>query len=688
MRKETALKDVFRTFELNGSDDTDLKTYLEMASPHIEKQIKEELKKDKSLKVEMAVAVNMARRSDDKIIKARPFFNSGIQYSINTTNILEEYEKMKQNAIESFATYTSGGSGWIFQSIENLLLKVDRFNPLKGEGYTDLPVVIKTKKAVTNVQNKDEKCFECAILSALHHSEIKEKHERPSKYKAHLGKLNFTGIEFPVSLKDIDKFENQHPEIKVNVFGYEKSVHILRLNKTDPQNAIDLFFMANENNQHYCWLKKFSRLVRAQVTKHKSTAYFCKRCLNKFTTPGKLNEHVEICKENSACKIKVPKPGETVSIQNFKKSMKVPFVIYTDFDAVTEKVDSATPDPEKSYTEKYQKHAPSGFCYYVKKEGEENYAESVVYRGEDCVEKFCEMIEEEAKEIAGIYKNIIPLEMTAEDNEKFQSAVDCHICNKKLNNNKTTLFKKDPIHKSCLPKEYKDASEFSLRGAMEKDDRKEYFKKSNCSICQTKLTGETVRDHDHLTGKFRGAAYSQCNLQYQLPKFVPIIFQNLSGFDSHLFIKQLRKSKGKINCIPNNEEKYISFSKTILPDDADNNYKNRIEASYIDSFKFMASSIDSLSKNLSWEQFREMDNVFQGYTDFLIRKGVYPYDYMDNFERFHESELPPIKDFYSRLNETNVDVKDYEHAQKVLKHFDIKNMGEYHDLYLKTDVIC
>ena len=159
MRKEIALEDVFRTFELNGSDDTDIKTYLELASPHVEKQIKEELKKDKSLKVEMAVAVNMARRSDDKIIKARPFFNSGIQYSINTTNILETYENMKQKTIESFATYTCGGSGWIFQSIENLFLKVDRFNPVKGEGYIDLPAAIKSKKAVINVKNKDNRCF-------------------------------------------------------------------------------------------------------------------------------------------------------------------------------------------------------------------------------------------------------------------------------------------------------------------------------------------------------------------------------------------------------------------------------------------------------------------------------------------------------------------------------------------------
>ena len=72
-----------------------------------------------------------------------------------------------------------------------------------------------------------------------------------------MDKLNFTGIEFPVSLKDIDKFEKQNPEIKVNVFGYERSVHILRLNKTDPQNAIDFLFITNEKNQHYCWIKAF-----------------------------------------------------------------------------------------------------------------------------------------------------------------------------------------------------------------------------------------------------------------------------------------------------------------------------------------------------------------------------------------------------------------------------------------------
>ena len=101
----------------------------------------------------------------------------------------------------------------------------------------------------------------------------------------------------------------------------------------------------------------------------------------------------------------------------------------------------------------------------------------------------------------------------------------------------------------------------------------------------------------------------------------------------------------------------------------------------------MTSSIDSLCKNLSKDQFREMSKVFEEDTDLLVRKGVYSYDYMNNFERLNELELSPIEEFYSRLNDSNVSAQDYEHAQKVWKHFNIKNMGEYQNLYLKTDVI-
>jgi len=98
-----------------------------------------------------------------------------------------------------------------------------------------------------------------------------------------------------------------------------------------------------------------------------------------------------------------------------------------------------------------------------------------------------------------------------------------------------------------------------------KTDRKKYAEATTCHICEKELGNDRVRDHCHLTGKFRGAAHESCNLNYKLPIFYPILFHNLSGYDCHLFIKQLAGKNGeKINCIPKTEEDYISFSKEII----------------------------------------------------------------------------------------------------------------------------
>ena len=146
VQTETALNNVFKNFEVNGLNNVDLKTYLEMVASLVEEQLKEELEKEKSFKVEMAVAVNLARRSDDKIVSVKPYFRSGTQHFNSSTIIPETFETMKQKIIKSFATYTSGGIGWIFQSIENLLLNVYKNIPLNGSSYIDLPKEIKTKK--------------------------------------------------------------------------------------------------------------------------------------------------------------------------------------------------------------------------------------------------------------------------------------------------------------------------------------------------------------------------------------------------------------------------------------------------------------------------------------------------------------------------------------------------------------
>ena len=139
--------------------------------------------------------------------------------------------------------------------------------------------------------------------------------------------------------------------------------------------------------------------------------------------------------------------------------------------------------------------------------------------------------------------------------------------------------------------------------------------------------------------------------------------------------KKGEKHHLKINAIPNNMEKYMAFM-----------LGNRLN--FIDSFQFMSSSLDKLVSNLPKEAFKYTSEEFTGKKPNLMsQKGVYPYDYMDCFEKFDQTELPTKEQFYSTLNDQHVTNGEYDHARKVWKIFDIKTMGEYHDLYLKSDVL-
>ena len=197
-----------------------------------------------------------------------------------------------------------------------------------------------------------------------------------------------------------------------------------------------------------------------------------------------------------------------------------------------------------------------------------------------------------------------------------------------------------------------------------------------------------VRDHCHFTGRYRGAAHNLCNLKYKKPDFIPVMVHNLAGYDSHLFIKELGFSEGDINCIPNNEEKYISFSKKIQV----SSYTTKEgeikplhhQLRFIDSYKFMSMSLSSLVNNLPKDAF---NNVKKEYGEknlkLLTRKGVYPYDYMDTpeklKEKLKETKLPPKEEFYSKLNDEGISDEDYSHAQRVWEAFEMKTLEDYHN---------
>ena len=151
-----------------------------------------------------------------------------------------------------------------------------------------------------------------------------------------------------------------------------------------------------------------------------------------------------------------------------------------------------------------------------------------------------------------------------------------------------------------------------------------------------------------------------------------------------------------IKCIPNNDEKYISFSlkfelKKISKWDFKTEEWKEVaiqhEIRFLDSFKFTLAGLEGLVKNLSREDLKETARFFGEKIDLVSRKGVYPYEFMDDFEKFKKQSLPKKTSFFSRLTQKKVSDEDFEHAQRVWKEFELKNMGDFHDLYLKTDVL-
>ena len=156
---------------------------------------------------------------------------------------------------------------------------------------------------------------------------------------------------------------------------------------------------------------------------------------------------------------------------------------------------------------------------------------------------------------------------------------------------------------------------------------------------------------------------------------IPVVFHNMKGYDAHLIMQEIAEIDGDLQCIPNNMEKYISF------------YLGKLR--FIDSFAFLLSSLDSLVSSNKPEDF-EITKQIQ--TDperlsFQHKKGVYPYEYMNSFEKFEERSLPPKEAFYSKLKKEDITDEDYEHAKKVWQEFDCETLGDFHDVYLATDTL-
>ena len=634
-----AFKGYTKSYEVGIKNETDPLIQMSSTRLAIAHFMKQLLSQMKGIKFIETLTIYFEQQKGNQTVSRIGYFNSKPKTITNANDFQESLDVNVEQIMNDIHKWISEGSAWIIKSINGHYINIIKYEPLTGSCYIKLPTELQhNKHGLINLQNRDNECFRWCHIRHLN-----PRNDNPQRIKktdkSFVKQLNYDNIEFPVSIKQYNKIETQN-SININVFGYEKKQpYPIYVSKEKFDDVLNLLLISEDENKHYCLIKDFNRFMFSKnKTQHKK--HLCTHCLQCFSKEEILSKHKEICMEiNGKQAIKMPPIGSKIEFTNYNKQMQAPFVIYADFEAITEPIHGCNQSNQQSFTEAYQKHTDCGYGYKVVCCYDDQYSKPIkYYRGEKAVYKFMQAMLAEVKYCRQTikYKFNKPLVMSPEDEDKFQKATSCHICGKKY-----------------------------------------------------KKTDKRVRDHCHITGEFRGSAHNQCNRDFTITDKIPVIFHNLKGYDSHFIMQEIGKiietnsyvdRKGetrqhKINVIPNNMEKYMAFMLGY----------NLV---FIDSLQFMNQSLANLVKNLPEDAYKYTNEVFKGEKLQLMKqKGVYPYDYMSNFDKFNDTQLPTKDEFYSQMNNTHITDEEYSHAQNVWNTFQLKTMGEYHDLYLKSDVL-
>ena len=395
-----------------------------------------------------------------------------------------------------------------------------------------------------------------------------------------------------------------------------------------------ILIITDDEKWHYTAVKRLSGLLRG-ITSTNNGDFYCLNCFHAFRTKNKLEVHQKICENHDYCHVEMPtKDNNIIKYNQGEKSIKLPFVVYADLECLLEKMSTCHNNPKESSTTEINKHVPSGYSWFTLCSFDQTKNKLYHYRGKDCMKKCCKDLREHATKIISYEKKkMIPL--TIKEKIHFNEQEICYICKKEFN----------------------------------KNDEKHY----------------KVRDHCHYTGKYRGAVHNICNLRYKIPKEIPVVFHNGSIYHYHFIIKELAKEfNGNFECLGGNTEKYITFSVPIKKEIRNKNIEITYTIKFIDSYRFMSTSLSKLVDNLSegihnnkcldceccldyirtkneklilkcfnskqyHEKYfnKELIKRFANTYEFcnkdlnkfvlLLRKGVYPYEYMDIWERFNET---------------------------------------------------
>src|SRR3989454_9506520 len=305
------------------------------------------LKKQKGIKFNLGFKIKFTKTVDGVETKDSSTISEQCVTVTHKSEIKEAVKLQKEGLLRQIDRFTNGGSGLRIHRITRNFINIYKYKPLRARGFIKLPDKINNKKATINIQNKDDKCFICCLGRRFDPNPESKNLERVSKHlKKTCSDLGFDRIKTPVTVKDIPKIEKEY-NITINLVGHnDGEIFPITPNKevVDENKHIDLLITSREDENHYIWIKDFNKLLYRQA-KHHGRKEFCKNCFQCFSSKEVLEKHNPNCIVlNGTQKIELPKEGSTLEFKSLNKTITVPFVIYTDLEALLKSLEKSEND--------------------------------------------------------------------------------------------------------------------------------------------------------------------------------------------------------------------------------------------------------------------------------------------------------------------------------------------------------
>jgi hypothetical protein len=672
---------------------TDLLKFFHEHRKTIKEHLKKEWKRLGGIRFYVSIKTSMKRLKPDEVVQeVMPVFSSYNEQAVNLSDLENSVTLCEEEIIDRIDKYTERGSGFHLCRIIHLDVGTVAYNPLAASSYMELPVFVQRKKACVNVQNfTDDLCFVWSVMCSLFPASQSKNRQRVTAYRPHYNEktglaniperpdlvLDFGGLSFPASLKDIDKFESNNPTIGVNVLTFDDSMGTrddeldgglpinddddeendeeeeqeqeekkgprpkvvpLRMAKNQKtQHVVTLLMLSNSRTRHYACVVNLNRLLNEANRSYQ----WCVKCLQRFAHDFDLDEdHADTCGLFAPQRVVMPKSGEVITFKAAHKTMPKSHVVYADLEATLVPLKN---ENRGERTNLLERHKANTFCMYMV--GEQKSVGPITYVGEDAMVKFALELEKLSAMIQRQRLSRVAVPLTDADFHVLDRRV-CSVCAKNIG-------ALEPVH----------------------------------------------RHHDHQTGEALGFTHVHCNLNAWARNGVPVVMHNGTKYDLHLFLRELSKRCARMYVIPDNMENYKTLSWTFKCDQCrGRSCKHYATMQLLDSYQFVQCSLSKwveVSKNSAyfqhlgrWADANHPEKDKTKVMQLLKGKNIYPYSYVDSIDKLHQTTaLPPIECFESSLTKELPDLEEYRKAQEAWDFFQCKTLEDYHLLYVKCDVL-